>query len=79
MTVEEAYNKPIQQRNRMSMQTIKMRVTQGYSMIGYQQWENTVKYLLKEYNYPVAISRAEITYPFGVHPCFFVRFVLLNL
>ena len=48
-------------------------------MIGYQQWENTVKYLLKEYNYPVAISRAEIAYTFGVHPWFFVRFVLLNL
>ena len=41
---EEAYNKPIQQRKRMSMQTIKMRVTQGYSMIDYQQWENTRVY-----------------------------------
>ena len=26
----------------MSIQNVKLRVTQGYSRIGYQQWENTV-------------------------------------
>ena len=40
MTDEEAYNKPIQQRWRMSTQNVKLRVT--YSRIGYQHWENSV-------------------------------------